>query len=90
MSRRDAPDASTSDVLRDVTVNGVRFVRADDARQRADLLRAANYRADAWEQEAIALREFVEHTLNEYRERMPDQWIAHARTLLATTGRDDA
>jgi hypothetical protein len=29
------------------------------------------------------LREFVAHTLDEYGERMPSQWKAHARARLA-------
>jgi len=30
-----------------------------------------------------SLREFVAHTLDEYGERMPNQWKAHARARLA-------
>lgn len=71
------------DELREVTVNGVRFLRADDVeRWHRQLVRRAEIYDEA-EERAAQLTEFLQHTLDEYAERMPSQWTAHARSVLA-------
>lgn len=91
---RPVPSAATSSAFREVV--RIAHMTADFvvSQPRWERLARALWRAKAEhdeltealldaERRALAYQEFVAYTLDEFGERMPNQWKAHARAVLA-------